>query len=322
MKIIKLTHPYDPQQIPTEKVIMTLGFFDGVHLGHQRVIGRAREEADKRGLPLALLTFNQHPKIVYENIGLNDYKYLSTNQRKSELVEELGVDILYFVDYTFAFGSQAPIEFVDNYLVGLNTEVAVAGFDYTYGKKEIANMRTLPFHAAGRFDVIEVEELSHNQHKIATTHIKKLLEKGNVDQANQELGYIYEVYGTVIHGEKVGRTLGFPTANIQIPHPQLVPGIGVYAVEIKVRGIWYQGSASIGHNVTFYDDADLTVEVYIIDFKEMIYGEKVRVRWHHHLRGEEKFESIDGLIEQLHQDEKNTRQYFENNGDNNVEGNS
>lgn len=321
MKIIKLTHPYDPDRIPKERVVMTLGFFDGVHLGHQRVIRRAREEADRRGLPLALLTFNQHPKIVYENIRLNDYKYLSTNQRKSELAEDLGVDILYFVEYTFAFGSQAPEEFVDNYLVGLHTEVAVAGFDYTYGKKEIANMQTLPIHAAGRFDVIEVEELSHNNHKIATTNIKQLLEKGQVDQANLELGYIYEVYGTVIHGEKVGRTLGFPTANIQIPHPQLVPGIGVYAVEIKVRGRWYKGSASIGHNVTFYDDADLTVEVYILDFKDMIYGEKVRVKWHHYLRGEQKFESVDGLIEQLNQDEANSRQYFEKNGENHVKGN-
>ncbi|XJS09673.1 riboflavin biosynthesis protein RibF [Aerococcaceae bacterium WGS1372] len=310
MKIIKLTHPYDPNQIPEQDVVMTLGFFDGVHLGHQKVIRCAREEADKRHLPLALLTFNQHPKIVYQNIKLDEYKYLSTNQRKAELAKELGVDFLYFVDYTFAFGSQLPEEFVDNYLIGLHTKVAVAGFDYTYGKKDIANMKTLPIHAANRFDVIEVEQLSHNKHKIATTHIKELLENGNVDQANIELGYIYEVYGTVIHGEKVGRTLGFPTANIQLPHPQLVPGIGVYAVEIKVRGKWYQGSASIGNNITFYDNADLTVEVYILDYKEMIYGEKVRVRWHHYLRGEEKFDSLDELIEQLHRDEENTRQYF------------
>lgn len=312
MKIIKLTHPYDPSDIPEDKVVMTLGFFDGVHLGHQKVIKRAREEADKRKLPLALMTFNQHPKIVYENIKLDAYKYLSTNQRKAELVEALGVDYLYIVEYTFDFGSQSPQEFVENYLIGLNVEAAVAGFDYTYGKKDIANMKTLPIHASDRFDVIEVDQLSHKQNKIATTHIKELLKLGDVDQANLELGYIYEVYGTVIHGEKVGRQLGFPTANIQLPHPQLTPGIGVYAVEIKVKDRWYLGSASIGHNVTFYDDADLTVEVYILDFKEMIYGEKVRVKWHHYLRGEQKFDSVDGLIDQLHRDEENTRQYFKN----------
>ncbi|MBZ6526456.1 riboflavin biosynthesis protein RibF [Aerococcaceae bacterium DSM 111021] len=319
MEIIYLSHPYNPDKIPDESVVMTLGFFDGVHLGHQKVIERAREEANKRGLKLALMTFNQHPRIVYEDLNLDSFNYLTTNKRKAELMEQFNVDILYIVDYTFSFGTQTPQEFVEEYLVSLNTEVAVAGYDYTYGKKEIANMHTLPIHASDRFDVIEVDELSSHHMKISTTRIKELIYNGEVTQANNDLGYIYEVYGTVIHGEKVGRTLGYPTANIQVAHPQLLPGIGVYAVEIKIGDTWHLGSASIGHNITFYDNHDLTCEVYILDFNKMIYGEKVRVRWHHYLRGEYKFDNIDGLIDQLKIDEENTRIYFKQlNGDANV----
>ena len=312
MKIVHLSHPYDSKEISNEPVVMTLGFFDGVHLGHQKVIKRAREEADKRGIKLALMTFNQHPRIVYEDLNLDSFHYLTTNKRKAELMEEFDVDILYIVEYTFAFGTQTPQEFVEKYLVDLHTEVAVAGFDYTYGKKDIANMQTLPIHAAERFDVIEVEELASHFSKVATTRIKELVYQGDMEQANQDLGYIYEIYGTVIHGEKVGRTLGYPTANIQVPHPQLLPGIGVYAVEIKIGDTWHLGSASIGHNITFYDNHDLTCEVYILDFDQMIYGEKVRVRWHHYLRGEYKFNSVDELIDQLKIDEDNTRLYFKN----------
>lgn len=312
MEIIHLTHPYNPKDIPNEPVVMTLGFFDGVHIGHQKVIKRAREEANKRGLKLALMTFNQHPKIVYEDIDLDRFNYLTTNQRKIELMDTFDVDILYIVEYTFAFGSQSPQEFVEKYLIDLHTQVAVAGFDYTYGKKDVANMRTLPLHAKNRFEVIEVDGLFLENKKISTTHIKDLIENGQMEQANQDLGYVYEVYGTVIHGEKLGRKLGYPTANIQVPHPQLLPGLGIYAVEIKVGDTWYLGSASIGHNITFYDNHDLTCEVYILDFNQMIYGEKVRVRWHHYLRGELKFDGMDGLIEQLKKDEQNTRDYFAN----------
>ena len=150
MEIIELKHPYQEKEIIQEPIVLSLGFFDGVHLGHQAVIRKAKEEAVKYGYKLAVMTFNQHPKIVYTKLDDESMFYLSTNERKAELLADFGVDILYLVEYTWDFGSQEPQEFVDRYLVDLNAKVVVAGFDYTYGKPEVANMQTFPGHAAGR----------------------------------------------------------------------------------------------------------------------------------------------------------------------------
>lgn len=311
MEIIELSHPYNDEEIVQEPIVLALGFFDGVHLGHQAVIRTAKEEAVKRGIKLAVMTFNQHPKIVYSKLDEESMFYLSTNERKAELLEGLGVDILYLVDYTWAFGSQSPQEFVDCYIVELNAKAVVAGFDYTYGKKDVANMQTLPEHADGRFDIVEVDQLSINQHKIASTSIREHIETGQIQAANKELGYLYQTSGTVVHGEKRGGALlGYPTANVETSSKELLPGIGVYIVEFFVSDKWHQGMASVGYNVTFGENRPVTCEVFILDFDQMIYGEQVKVRWHHYLRGEIKFDGLDGLIKQLDQDLVDTKAYF------------
>ena len=216
MEIIELKHPYQEKEIIQEPIVLALGFFDGVHLGHQAVIRKAKEEAVKYGYKLAVMTFNQHPKIVYTKLDDESMFYLSTNERKAELLADFGVDILYLVEYTWDFGSQAPQEFVDRYLVDLNAKVVVAGFDYTYGKPEVANMQTLPGHAAGRFEIVEVDKLMIDEHKISSTSIRDHIEAGDVTAANKELGYLYETSGIVVHGEKRGGSLlGYPTANVE-----------------------------------------------------------------------------------------------------------
>lgn len=310
MKIVHITHPNLNDETIQEEKVLALGFFDGVHLAHQEVIKTAKAEANRRDLPLAVMTFNQHPKIIYGGIDPKTFKYVSTIERKYELMEALEVDILYVVNYTYDFGHQPPQVFVDNYIIGFNAQAVVAGFDYTYGKPQVANMKTLPEHAKGRFDIIEVGQLVSHNHKVGTTTIKEYLEEGQIGLANEDLGYIYQNQGIVIHGKKVGRTIGFPTANIQIEHPQLIPGVGVYAVRVLVGGEWYLGAASIGYNITLYDDYGLSVEVYILDFDKYIYGETIRVAWHHRLRDELKFDGLDGLIEQLEKDERDTQEYF------------
>ena len=311
MEIIKLSHPYSNEEIVQEPIVLALGFFDGVHLGHQAVIRKAKEEAAKRGIKLAVMTFNQHPKIVYSKLDEESMFYLSTNERKAELLTDIGVDILYLVEYTWDFGAQMPQQFVDSYIVGLNAQAIAAGFDYTYGKKDVANMQTLPEHAAGRFDIIEVDQLTINQHKIASTTIRELVETGQIEAANKELGYLYQTSGTVVHGEKRGGALlGYPTANVETASKELLPGIGVYIVEFFVADKWYQGMASVGYNVTFGENRPVTCEVFILDFDRMIYGENVKVRWHHYLRGEMKFDGLDGLIKQLDQDLVDTKAYF------------
>ena len=156
MKIIKIRHPYQADQIPPEDVVLVLGFFDGVHLGHQRVINRGKEIAKKEGLKLALMTFNQHPSIVFKKINPSQVKYLTTLEQKEEKMALLGVDYLYEIDFTSSFAHLAPQEFVDQYIVGLHAKYAVSGFDYPYGPKEIADVAHLPSYAKNRFEVITV----------------------------------------------------------------------------------------------------------------------------------------------------------------------
>lgn len=311
MEIIKLHHPYLVDEIPEDKVVLALGFFDGVHRGHQEVILRAKSLADKNNLKLAVMTFNQHPSIVFKKLNSDQHKYLSTVSRKEELMEKIGVDYLYEVDFTSAFASLTPQDFVDQYIVGLHAQIVVAGFDYSFGKKEVASMVHLPSYANNRFEIVIVEKQTLREEKISSTRIRLALEDGDMVVANNLLGYIYATPGRVVHGDARGRLLGFPTANIEVENLVKLPRKGVYVVEIVVGGKTYKGMASIGHNVTFEPNRPLTVEVYILDFSADIYGEEVKVLWHDYLRDEKKFDSIDALIAQLKQDELDTAYYFE-----------
>lgn len=310
MEIIKIHHPYQKERIPSEPVVLALGFFDGVHKGHRTVISTAKKMAEEKNVSLALMTFNQHPSIVFKKVDPEAITYLSTIQRKEEFMAELGVDYLYEVDFTSSFASLAPQEFVDQYIVGLHAITVVAGFDYTYGKKDVASMEHLEGYANGKFDVIEVGKVTGDGEKISSTRIRKALAEGNIAEANDLLGYIYQTPGIVIHGDARGRTLGYPTANIDINSGVGVPKVGVYAVRININNTWYEGMASIGYNITFESNRQLSVEVNIFDFNSNIYGESVSVEWHEYMRAEKKFPSIETLIDQLAQDEKEIREYF------------
>lgn len=310
MKVINIHHPYEASQIPNEDVVLALGFFDGVHLGHQEVIERAKKIADEKKLKLAVMTFNQHPSIVFQKINPEQMKYLSTIERKKCLMEDLGVDYLYIIEFTSHFASLAPLDFVNQYMVDLHAKVVVAGFDYTYGPKEIADMAHLPEYATERFDVVVVDKQTTDNKKISSTRIREKLAEGEMEKVNALLGYAYQTPGRVVHGDARGRLLGFPTANIEVASGVRLPQPGIYAVKIKVGQNWHLGMASIGYNVTFGDDRDLTVEVYILDFNQDIYGEQVEVAWYHYLRSELKFDSVEQLIAQLKQDEIDTATFF------------
>ncbi|MGY3778221.1 riboflavin biosynthesis protein RibF [Isobaculum melis] len=310
MEIIHIHHPYEATRIPADKVVLVLGFFDGVHKGHQALIEKAKELSKEKNLKVAVMTFDPHPSVVFQKIDPEKMKYLSTLSIKEDLMAALGVEILYEVQFTSSFAKLTPEEFVEDYIIGLNAEHIVAGFDYTYGPKDIANMERLPGYAKGRFGISMIEKQTLNDEKISSTRIRLALDAGHLEEANRLLGYEYTMRGRVVHGDARGRTLGFPTANIQIEQGVHVPRIGVYAVKILVNRTWHHGMASIGYNVTFEADRPMTVEVYILDFDEDIYGEPVSVAWCHYLRDEIKFSGIEPLITQLKQDEVDTRAFF------------
>lgn len=310
MEIIKIHHPYKKESIPNEPVVLALGFFDGVHKGHRTVISTAKKIAKEKNVPLALMTFNQHPSIVFKKVDPEAITYLSAIERKEEFMAELGVDYLYEVDFTSSFASLSPQEFVDQYIIGLKAITVVAGFDYTYGRKEVASMEHLAGYAKGKFEVVEIGKVTGDGEKISSTRIRKALAAGKIAEANQMLGYVYQTPGIVIHGDARGRTLGYPTANIDAQPGIGLPKVGVYAVRINIGGNWYDGMASIGYNITFESNRQLSVEVNIFDFNSTIYGEKVSVEWHEYMREEKKFLSVETLIEQLAQDEIDVRHYF------------
>lgn len=308
LEIIKLHHPYDKQKIDAGPIVLILGFFDGVHRGHQQVIKKGIDIAKEKKVKAAVMTFNRHPAVVFSSFDPDRHKYLTTLERKEELMESLGVDLLYEVDFTSQLGSLSPQDFVDQYIVGLNAVAAVSGYDYTYGKKAVATMEHMEEYAKGRFDVVVVPKYTDAEEKISSTRIRKALKEGQVEEANRLLGYIYQTNGFVIHGDARGRELGYPTANIYPDPFVFLPGKGIYAVKVLVQGRWVGGMASIGYNVTFKNQEDISVEINLFDFNEDIYGEDLTVKWISYLRDEIKFESAEGLIEQLKADERQSRE--------------
>ncbi|KRK46676.1 riboflavin biosynthesis protein RibF [Dellaglioa algida] len=310
MKVIYLTEPYDPKEIDDEAISLAMGFFDGVHLGHQKVILKAKQKANEKKIKLAVMTFDKHPSVQFQKKPERSIKYLTSMEKKISLMEGLGVDIFYILTLNNDLASLTPQDFVTKYMIDLHAQVVVAGFDYTYGKKDIANMDTLAKYAHQQFEVVTVPELISEDQKISSTRIRAAIDKGQINDVNRLLGYEYQTIGEVVHGEARGRELGFPTLNLEFNEHIRIPGPGIYVTRVQVSGVWYRGMASIGYNVTFGQDRELTVEINLFDFNEMIYGQQVTVEWLSYLRSEIKFDGIDGLISQLNQDKKMTIAYF------------
>ncbi|GDZ83172.1 riboflavin biosynthesis protein RibF [Leuconostoc citreum] len=310
IKTTTLHYPIQNFKQPVRQVV-AMGFFDGVHLGHQAVIKRAKAEADALGVPLAVLTYDPHPSVAFKALT-EPLKYLTVVKQKAQLLETLGVSEMYKMQFTSQLAGLSPQVFVDEVLMQLNPVAVVAGFDHLYGSdKNQANMANLAIYAKARFDVIIVPEFDDLGLKIGSSKIRSALCVGDMQTVNRQLGRIYHTTGIVVHGEARGRELGFPTANVLTPELEWLPGIGIYAVKISIAGQWHIGMASIGRNVTFGDNRPITVEINILDFNQAIYGEDVTVAWHHHLRGEVKFNQVDDLITQLEKDKVATRTYFE-----------
>ncbi|MEJ6400716.1 riboflavin biosynthesis protein RibF [Nicoliella lavandulae] len=311
MEIYEIHHPMKDPNF-TDPVVLAMGFFDGLHRGHQKVIETAKQIARKKGVKLAVLTYDHHPSIVYEQLDARDQKYLTLNDHKMDLLSDMGVEIVYQVSYTYAFQAQSPQEFVDNYLCQFNAVTVVAGFDHTYGSGQRANMHLLPQYVQDRFEVVEVPSYDLDGQKVSSTRVRRNLDDGHIATVNELLGRPFVTSGTVVHGFARGRELGFPTANIEHDEKQWLPTIGIYIVRMKIGDQWYGGMASIGRNVTFGDSFKVTVEINLFDFDQNIYGEVVDIEWLYWTRGEVKFDGVEALIEQLKADQKTAEHFLSN----------
>ncbi len=307
--MIYLTHP---QQVKNDKsTVMALGYFDGVHIGHQKVIQTAKTLAEKRGLLTSVMTFNPHPKEVLRKPA-EPMRYITPLDKKIEIISNLGADQLFVVHFDQAFSKLTPQQFVDHYLIDLKVKHVVAGFDYSYGHLGKGTMETLPFHSRGVFEQTTVNKVELDELKVSSTLIRSKIVSGEVDQIFKLLGRNFEVEGKVVHGDKRGRTIGFPTANIKLVDRYMIPKLGVYAVTLKVKGKTFEGVCNIGYRPTFKDGEELpSIEVYLFDFNDEIYRESVSLSFLQYLRSEKKFGSIDELVQQIHADKIAAEKFFE-----------
>ena len=290
---------------------MALGFFDGIHKGHQTVIMTAVDIAKRTNRKSAMMTFDPHPSVMLKKKS-NPIRYITPLDDKIVIVDKLGIDYLFVVNFSEEFASLTPEQFVNQYLVGLNTRHVVAGFDFTYGHFGKGTMEALPTYADHRFTQTIIEKQILDDQKVSSSRIRETLKVGNFSEFYHLVGRYYVTKGHVIHGEKRGRTLGFPTANVEVSDSYIFPATGVYAVRIQIEGNWYKGVCNVGFKPTFHEKQPEfpSVEVHALDFSGDIYGAEVVVEWHKRLRSEQKFSGLEELVHQIQVDKENTQAYF------------
>jgi riboflavin kinase/FMN adenylyltransferase len=277
--------------------------FDGVHLGHKSIIDALIKTGSENNLETAVLTFWPHPRFIFN--PNEDLKLLNTVEEKKFLMEKYGIDHLFLKEFDEEFRNLTGEEFVRQILVEkLHVKYLIIGYDHSFGKNKSGNFELLQkLSAELGFEVEQMEAINIHENNISSTKIRNALLAGDIKKANEMLGYSYSVSGSVVHGKKIGRTIGYPTANIETDSIKLLPKKGAYIVEVLVKGKEYKGMLSVGTNPTVNGEK-LTVEVYILDFNEDIYGENLTVSFRNFLHDEIKFEGLDQLIERLDEDKR------------------
>lgn len=286
--------------------VVTIGTFDGVHLGHCQIIRQLKEEAHRIGGVSVLVTFHPHPRRI---IGERpDRLYLlNTTEEKIQLLEEAGIDHLVVIPFTESFARQTAREYIENFLTEkFRPHTLIIGYDHHFGNNRAGDFHLLEEYAARSFfKLIEIPGHLLHEAAISSTRIREALLHGNIEEANELLGYRYFFSGTVVEGNKLGRTIGYPTANVAVPDAEkLIPANGVYAVDVEVAASSYAGMMNIGVRPTV-GGTHRVIEVNIFSFEAMIYGEKITVRVKRRLRDEIKFSGIEALVEQLAIDKNN-----------------
>ena len=288
-----------------ENTVLTIGTFDGIHLGHQKIIEKVKKKASLYRARNLVVTFNPHPKKILSKAG--SIKLLSTIKEKKETLENLGIENLFVIEFTKEF-SQLPAEifFTDYIINGTGVKEIIIGYDHHFGKGRSGGFETLmEMGKKNNFSVEKVGEVELDGDIISSTLIRNALTEGEIRLVNSYLGRHYSFSGTVVQGDRRGRLLGFPTANIQVDEEdKLLPALGIYMVEFLVNNNNFYGLLSIGRRPTFYNSGDIVPEVYVYDFNEEIYNEYVTVKVIERLRGEEKFSSAEELIEQMNKDKE------------------
>ncbi len=287
------------------KPVVTIGTFDGVHLGHQKVILRLHEFARQHDGETVIFTFHTHPRLV-TSPDENNLRLLTTLNEKINLFERYGIDHLIIYTFDKNFSELSYSEFVEKILVEkIGTHCLVVGYDHKFGKNREGGFDYLKNCAKKfKFEIERLDALLVDDDSVSSTKIRNALQNGEIEKANHYLGYMFTLHGTVVEGRKLGRKLGFPTANIEASDKfKIIPGYGVYAVKVELNGFDYNGMLNIGTRPTFNNNADnRSIEVNIFDFEGDIYNKEITLRFAGKIRDEQKFESVEMLVNQLAKD--------------------
>lgn len=292
----------------SKNTVVTIGTFDGVHIGHQKIVNRLVNHAE---LDSVILTFFPHPRMVLQQD--NTIKLLHTIEEKTSVLEQLGLDHLVIHPFTKEFSRLTAQQFVENILVNqLKAKKIIIGYDHRFGRNRTADISTFKdFGEQYGFVVEEITKQDVDDVAVSSTKIRTALQKGQIEKANAFLGQPYMLTGTIVKGKGIGKTLGYPTANIQIEEAyKLIPKNGVYIVKTNFKGITYFGMMNIGTNPTVGGKSQ-TIETYFFNMDTDLYGSKMTIQMLKRIRDEKKFASVDQLIEAMQNDEKISINYIE-----------
>jgi riboflavin kinase/FMN adenylyltransferase len=300
---VKIHHDFSSFK-EVKNPVLTIGTFDGVHLGHQALLNRMKTLAQEVNGETVVLTFTPHPRTVLfpEDHGI---QLLSDTQEKRKFLDDCGIDHLVEFPFTMEFAKKSAFEYVrDLLVVGMNVHTVIVGYDHRFGRNREGNFQLLLEYAdMFQFHVEEIPAQLINESEVSSTKIRNAISVGNVEFALQATGRNYVLSGTVVHGKGNGQKIGFPTANIKISDPlKLIPANGVYVVETNINGKNYRGAMNIGTRPTFELNGSRSLEVHVIGFHNNLYEQPLQVEFIRKLRDEQNFGSIDALKEQLAKD--------------------
>jgi len=293
----------NPKDYAIEPCVATIGFFDGVHMGHRYLIEQVKAVAASKGLRAALITFPVHPrKVIDRNYNL---ELLTTLKEKEELLSQTGVDYCFLLNFTAELSALTAHDFMSQILKEqFHIDSLIIGYDHRFGHNRSEGFND--YFQYGKeigMEVIHAKALTIEGYKISSSVIRTALLSGNFNKVNYYLGYNYYLDGVVVTGHKIGRTIGFPTANLSVDPDKIIPPNGVYAVRVSVDDTDYIGMINIGHRPTVNNGANRTIEVNILNFSDDIYGKTIRVYFVKHIRSEVKFNGIEELKTQLYKDQ-------------------
>jgi riboflavin kinase / FMN adenylyltransferase len=304
MKII-----YNLEDI-NENIAVTIGNFDGVHLGHQAILKSMLAEVSHDSLKLCVLTFRPHPQKILnptvQQFLINNYDV------RSERLAALGIDYLYEIPFDRDFSTLTPDEFVSKFLLN-NSKIKrfYVGYDFAFGANKKGDIELLKNITKNKIEIIEQNRFSSGTDVVSSTLVRSRILKGDIVNANKNLGRNYQLNGIVVKGAGRGRQIGFPTANIQVEADLIIPPSGVYITQVNYLGVTYNSVTNIGNNPTFKNEESLNIETNIFDFDQDIYGESMEVIFFEKIREEKKFKGVDLLIEQISKDVQLAKTYHE-----------